>query len=501
MQHARRLSLAALSVLLTVAIPATGASRTLSLDAWISTELTPYIAEQLRTHPRFKDQSLRFVVLANGKPQARSNALALDIRDRLREAASNVPGVHLAWQPDDPHYLRQGGSTGIDCTRSAVDYLVGIELELDEKGLLEVAVRALDVRDGTTIPHFGRKWTGPISSHDYREFRTLASDVTFRGDRDVPYEDTQTDLLAAHLAHDLGCSLLRQTEAEYVIARPEDSDPTAADGGFVELVGNNLAQYSALTFASGADSANAVIEGRAHRIDADLYQYWIVVTPGNAGTDRHALSASAYVRLPEKFVMAEKLGESIDAVPATENGYLAALKVVDTGKLRACGSSDIDSASRQDRTPYLRDRDCFALSVRSANDAVVFFLNHQLNHGLVRLAEPSCVRSDAARIVKSKQLLLFPLPADAVSSGAWAVGESWMLNPRADIYYVVAANSSAASRELSRLVRRLPTRCSASVRPGLDGPGLQRWLDELTRLIVKYEGAVDWQAVRVRNVY
>lgn len=498
MQRSRRFVLA---MFLIFAVPVTGASRNLSLDAWIADELTPYLTEQLRTHPRFNHQSLRFVVLGNGNPQARSNALALGIRDRLHDAASAVPGVRLAWQPDDPHYLRHGGSGGIDCTKSEVHYLIGVELSLDDKGLLEVAVRALDLQDGSAVPGFGRKWTGPISSRHYREYRRVANDPTFRGERDVPYDETETDLLAAHLAHDLGCNLLRQTEAEYVVARSENDGKAAMDRDLVELVSNNLAQYSALQFAPGDDAANAVIEGKAHRIDADLYQYWITVKPRGAETEQNALSASAYILLPEQFAEAELYTAQAGPIPQNDAGYLAALKIVDIGGPRACRGNGIGPASRRDGRPNLRQADCFALSVQSEHDAVVFFLNHQLNHGLVRLADPTCMQSETGRIVKSRQQLQFALPVDALPSAAWATGESWPTYPQLDTYYVVAANSSKAARELSQHVRRLPQRCSASVRPGLDGLALQQWLDELARMIEKWEPAIDWQAIHVKDVY
>jgi len=203
--------------LLVSGMPVGAASRHANLDTWIANDLTPFVREQLEVHPRFKGEPLRFVVLQNGNPQATSNSLALRIRDRLREAAANVPGVRIAWQPDNPHYLHNTGPGGVDCTRSEVHYLIGIETNLVDSGLLAVEVRALDVEDRTVVAGFSKSWKGPISSRQYREFRRIETDLTFRGEREAPYEDSQTDLLAAHLAHDLGCNLLRQTDAEYVI--------------------------------------------------------------------------------------------------------------------------------------------------------------------------------------------------------------------------------------------------------------------------------------------
>ena len=234
------------ALLVSTGAPTHAASRHANLDHWLANDLTPFVRDQLKNHPRFKGETLRFVVLANGNPQAMTNALALRIRDRLREAAAEVPGVRIAWQPDNPHYVRNSGPAGVDCTKGEVHYLIGIELNLLESGVMALELRALDVEDRALVAGFSKSWTGPLNSRQYRDFRRIQIDTTFRGERDVPYDDSQTDLLAAHLAHDLGCNLLRQTEAEYVITDSNaDAQPDPVSG-VIELVSNNLAQYGSL---------------------------------------------------------------------------------------------------------------------------------------------------------------------------------------------------------------------------------------------------------------
>ncbi len=143
--------------LLLASLPTGAASRHTDLDNWITNDLTPFVREQLKAHPRFKGESLRFVALQNGKPQATSNSLALRIRDRLREAAADVPGVRIAWQPNDPHYLRNTGTGGVDCTESEVHYMIGIEMQLVDSGLLAVEIRALDVEDRTVVADYAER--------------------------------------------------------------------------------------------------------------------------------------------------------------------------------------------------------------------------------------------------------------------------------------------------------------------------------------------------------
>lgn len=484
--------------LFVASLPVTAASRHGGLDDWLVNELTPFVREQLMTHPRFKGESLRFVALDNGNPQATSNALAFRIRDRLRETAADVPGVRVAWQPDDPHYLRNSLPGGVDCTKSEVHYLIGIETNFIESGLLAIELRALDVEDGTVVAGFTKSWKGHLSSREYREFRHIETDPTFRGEREAPYEKSQSDLLAAHLAHDLGCNLLRQTEAEYVITGLEsgaESDPVSS---MVELVSNNLAQYSSLQFSSTDDSANSVIEGKAHQIDDDLYQYWITVQPINADSDLKAFSASAYVRLPEQFMIPSVSASPNAPTLQSSADFLASLQVVELQDPNACEVRSIHS-----RSPGFRrsSADCFALQVHSTDDAVVFFLNHQLNNGLVRLADKSCLQRTSARVVRTDQQLQFALPLDALQSAAWSAADGWQLQPDLDTYYAVATTDTKAARALSQHIEELPKRCSASVRPGMEGHALRQWMEELKEIINHWEPAIDWQTIRVRNIY
>jgi hypothetical protein len=132
---------------------------------------------------------------------------------------------------------------------------------------------------------------------------------------------------------------------------------------------------------------------------------------------------------------------------------------------------------------------------------VVFFLNHQLNNGLVRLADPSCMQRTSARVARSNQQLQFTLPPDTLHSAAWSAAESWQINPDLDTYYAVAASDTKAARALSQHIEQLPKRCSAPVRPGLEGAALRRWMEELTEIMNKWEPAIDWRTIRVKNIY
>ena len=94
-----------------------------------------------------------------------------------------------------------------------------------------------------------------------------------------------------------------------------------------------------------------------------------------------------------------------------------------------------------------------------------------------------------------------PLPLESLRSGSWSVADSWSLHPDKDTYYALASSNSKAARALARHIDQLPGRCSASIRGGLEGEELQRWLEELSEIMDRWDSEFDWQSIRVRNVY
>jgi len=84
---------------------------------------------------------------------------------------------------------------------------------------------------------------------------------------------------------------------------------------------------------------------------------------------------------------------------------------------------------------------------------------------------------------------------------AWSAGADWELQPDLDTYYAVAATDTKAARTLSQHIEDLPKRCTGSVRPGLEGYALQQWLTELKTISDHWGPAIDWQTIRVKNIY
>ena len=486
---------AAIALVLLAAVPA--GARDSDLDRWLDRDLVPWVRQQLTTLPRFRNESFRFVIMQDDRPESEGTALAVSVRNTLRDAMTDVPGIRVAWQGDQPGVGIVAGETPLDCTRNDANYFIGLELEEIRPGLIDIRVRALDIEERTWVAGFSRQWRGEVQGEQRLALRQIVSDPTFRGERNAPWRDTETDLMAANLAYELGCKLLRQTAGEYVVATHDingEVDPTTA---LVELVSNNLAGLRALQFAAG--ETNAVIEGKAHRIDDELFQYWVTITPTNADSEMTVLSADAYVYIPDPYAAASLVPEATFNLSRSDAEILTDFSVVRLYDMQACLKDRPFFSGAVDGRRYAGD--CFALQTAASDDAVIFFLNHQLNYGLVRLAYGECDERTSARIVRAREELQQPLPLDTLQSGSWSSAGTWSLSPRADTYYVLAASDSKAGQALSQHIRKLPRRCSASVRPGFEGEELRVWLEELAAISAHWSPAIDWQSIKVKDVY
>ena len=141
------------------------------------------------------------------------------------------------------------------------------------------------------------------------------------------------------------------------------------------------------------------------------------------------------------------------------------------------------------------------MQVRAERDAVVFFLNHQKNHGLVRLSRHQCRQRADARVVRANESLQMPLPINAHAQDDVSAVHDWSRTPDGDTFYALAVSNSEAAHVISRHLQQLPLRCSPAVRFGLRDEKLDEWMAELATLVSQWRDDVDWQALQVRNVY
>ncbi len=509
---AKNLTLELLLLVVSLTSPLTAnAARQPDVGTWVERDLTPFVTEQLTTHPRFKGELVKFVVFEDGNPAPSSNALAISLRDRLADAVIDAPGVRVGWPDTASDKSRNRNGTAIDCSRDTVHYFIGLEISDAGNGKYKMDLRALDLEDRSWVAGFAKSWQGRLTRTERRAFQLVTSDRSFLGQRSVPFGDSQPDLLAAYLAHDLGCTLLRQVSGEYHVTLESGEEQSAPLDSVVELVSNNLSGYQGLQVTKNAESANAVLKGKAHLIDDDLYQYWIVVEPTDSTSDLPALSASAYIRLPESYATNSNNNARHQAaaifspsiVAQSEANVLSSVRIVELRRNQACESGSVSFEYQFDSGTgfeYWHD-DCFALQVKTKEDAVVFFLNHQVNQGLVRLSNRDCSRRTEARIARANETLDYALPLLTLTRDALSPATAWQVNPDADTYYAIAVSDTKAARALSRHLEQLPRRCTMSVRPGLEGMRLENWLADFSAVVDQWQPHIDWQAIRVRNVF
>lgn len=498
-----------LTLVVAQAIPAVAQSREKDLDQWLERDLVPYVQDQLLKHPRFKNETVMFVVLRDNAPASASNGLALSIRDQLLAAAVSTPGVSIGWQQG-----RGGASLDLqpqDCSHDDVHYYIGIELAQKLDSTYAVTVRALDLEDRNWVTGFGKRWQGRLSTAQRQAMRQSRIDETFLGARDVPFTLAQTDLLAAQLAHKLACTLQKRVSEEFVVAT-QLSEPDAPElRGTVELISNNLANRQALAFSSDTGASNASLSGKAHHIDGVLYQYWITVTPNDDSVDVSALGASAYIILPgaDTLIAATPPPTApveqrkavkpavVSVANAGKDALISPLRIVRPESVNDCGSAGIQfrTASYQNAS-----RTCSLLRTEARKDAIVFFLEHQANYGLVRLADNECRERTTPRIARGGRNVSFPIPSTTTSPRNWRETYEWQVAPDLDTYYAVVVTDAGVARRIANHIDDLPMRCSNAVRPGLENDALRAWLADFAMLTAGSAQHVDWRGLQVKDV-
>jgi hypothetical protein len=499
------------AVLLTVtAMPfAQAASDKSGLDHWLNSELVPYVRTQLLEHPRFKGETVMFVVLDGNAPASVSNAFTLSLRDRLLNAAVETAGVEIGWaQGQSP---ARGNSAAIDCTRNDVHYYIGLRVSRALDGGHAVSVRAVDREDKSWVTGFGKTWRGNLNRLQREAMQQTRVDPSFLGARDVPFSLAQMDLMATHLAHELSCSLLQQLDGNYVVSSVTDpatnvNDELEINGALrdaVELIGNNIASNAAIEITSDESHANARLSGKAHQIDGNLYQYWLTITPTDENARLGTLTASAYVlspntRLASNSGVPARRQSTISIPNAGQDALLGPLSILAPTGPDACEPDAGDFSQRS--TYWSRGRQCSFLNANTNSDAIIFVMEHQPQLGLVRLSDRDCRVRTNARVVRAGQALHVPIAYSQVGNSQTRQIEDWSVTPSSDTYYAIAISDARAARRLANHIDHLPLRCGTKSQPGLTGAPLRNWLDEFATIAARSAGHMDWRAIEVKDI-
>ena len=449
---------------------------------WVSNDVAVRLSDELSKSPRYRDALVSFVVFVDGRPAARSNRLALGLRDRLQERVVADGRVRTAWAGGTPAGSGPLPATGSDCEAGRADLLAGIELDRSRADEVTARLRVLDVAEREWVPGLRLEWRGRLNRGQQRDLEAAADDQTQRGQRSLPFDPDEPDLIARQLAHSLRCELMRGVHGEYVVA-----GQSAGDGGdaIVALVRNQLGGLSTLSLTAAAERANAELTGSLHEVDRGLGQYWLTLLPTDPDSELEPLSASVYVAATQ----------GSGAIP--DGRILTRVDPIHLLPGRECAG--VTSARIAER-PVPATDSCAAFRIRTNRDAVVFVLNHPLNRGLSRIGSTSCGRLRPAGVARRGEELVVRLPTDNLR-GNWQASDRWSPAPSADTWYALAVANSKAARAIAAEVAKLPERCTAAIQPGLTGGELERWLTNFESLLGRWSPAVDWQALQVRQIY
>lgn len=504
----RRLLLSLITPLFVSSLLTSGTAyaRTDNVERWVASDLSNYVSEQLRDLPRFRDVTVQVVVLDGNEPATRTDALSARLRDDLKRRISERDGVRIVWRSSS------GSSnalprTGADCEALRADVLLGLETESFSGGRWRVSLRALDIVERTWIPRVSLEWRGELTRSQQLAARQIVADDSLRGHRDLPFGANQPDLIATRLAQDLRCELMRQTGGEYRIpaGKPDLNDPV------LDLVRHQIGGLGQLDLIAGPGRDNAVLTSALHTVDAGLSQYWVRLTPTDAESELRSISASVYVDAPmspngimsgvtSDGMIADAAVEADQVPPITSlrsgsTDILSSVALIQTTRGGECGYRDARAYGQR-----ARQISCGALRLDTDVDAFVFVMNYQLQRGLVRVGPGDCSFRQAPEVVRAGETTIVSLPDSGIARD-WTALDRWSSAPGTDAYYAVAVTNGRAAREIAAHVKKLPARCSESMRAGLRGPELATWLRTLEGQLARWGSATDWRAIELQRLY
>ena len=245
------------------------------LNAWVANQLTPYLARQLGKHPKFKDQPFLPVRMKGDDVQAQIDDLTDQVRERVMDGLLTEPGINLVWRPAVRPWQRHQSLEEIHCADyKKIRYYVGIDTGLTKvDGRLYVKVRALDLKEGSWVSGFGMSWFGSPTKKQAAALDRAHTDEYLRGLKPLPFTDTEPDLLASYLAHNLSC-LFKQRETDEVVVYVDRTEPVRISyfKTVFDLVENYLARFREVRVTRDPAQANVTLKTEIHPIHGELYQ-------------------------------------------------------------------------------------------------------------------------------------------------------------------------------------------------------------------------------------
>jgi hypothetical protein len=407
--------------------------------------------------------------------------LAAGVQTLIVQALTGTTGIVMARQPVAPDWQQVGSPRRLDCRPGNGRYLVGVETGAAGAGRAHLKIRILDLDDNAWVPGFAYDWSGRLNGEERTKLSRKTSVETLRGQRSLPFQPDQPDLLAARIAFTLGCGLLAQPEVE-IRAWVDDASADEYGGATLSLVGSYLARADVLRLTNDRDQADVILSSRIHPVAAELKQYSASLRPVGSESNMPSLEAAAYVSAPgsnpsEIDVAAETPVQSPDSIEGTlAQIHLKVLRLPDPCRPGRCDwvgeTLDISAA--------LPVSESLVLEVTSATEQRVFVLALGEGTGLTRLAPSGCGGGNGISVGSGKRLR-HPLTPDHYMSGGLSV-------------FVVATPDGRSSRRLANLISQVPAGCTSRT---MSGARLERWLSRLDELMGGELQFASWNGLRL----
>jgi len=189
-----------------------------SLGAWLRDDAQTQLTDLLSSHPRFRGERIRVVVMRDGLPAAQADGLAQAIRAQLTHKLAQINKVQLVWGDS----LR-----GCQVPRKT-PYLLGVEVERESRHRHLVRIAMVDVEEGVWVSGAHLQWRGLLTQAERQAKQTLSVEGA-AGTIDKPLAATNRLAVVEQLLASIQCSLRGGVEGSVHIAAADPNDALLAE--------------------------------------------------------------------------------------------------------------------------------------------------------------------------------------------------------------------------------------------------------------------------------
>ncbi len=467
------------------------------LNQWTDQQLSPYLADELGRHPRFKNQPIQLVAMKGEKVQTEIDSLTADIRDRVFNQLLQSPGVNLVRSSVDDTFSPTAKLSDLDCyPKQNVDYYIGFDIKANA-GEYQFSVKALDIGQGNWVSGFGKTWNGALSKEQRQALKSVHPDKFLSGSRRLPFTEQQSDLLASYMARRFSC-LLKQLPEEYSSIFPAQDAPSSPFmQQLLQQIGHHISRFREISLSDSRQQASMLLKLQLHPVKPNLQQLWLVAEKVENGQRIAGLDTDAYVNFK-----ASSLTPVMPSVPVTVSTVNqkpkppAPLKTKTKPKYKPksvqlfttlqviapigepfCRTSnpwlmgDI-SVNIKQPLPY-----CFGFKIRTAKDIRLYILNSDPDGNYYRL-------NDAAGI-----------PVLANNSVRYPKRDLYQLDPALayETMHLIAISNVDINRKFKQLIATMPECCNSH--PSSIPPD---WEQLLRSFIETHQQSMEWRLLKLR---